>query len=172
MCFNFQNARRRLTRLRFLRGKIIRLFYNKYSYVRTEGRNVPVCNNPLGYDMKKALLTLTALSMSVAVSACSGHSDAPPPPPPMDHMAEGFFNRLDQNGDGVVTKSEYKTYTTRWFNEADTNHDGKLTLDEVKAKFRKDHGKHHHRHLDKVTANGSDNNAPPPPPPPFEPRPE
>ena len=131
--------------------------------------------------MKKALLTLTALSMSMAISACGmNHNQGNPPygewrgsDERTDHMAEGFFHRLDKNGDGLVTKSEYKQYTNRWFADADTNHDGKLTVDEVKAKFRKDKEdmkKHHHHHprSDDAAVNGE--NAPPPPP--FQPRPQ
>jgi hypothetical protein len=105
--------------------------------------------------MKKLLVALSALSVSVAVSGCSmDHNPPPPPPHPMaqddwghrgwDHkehmkmMTEYFFNKMDKNGDGYVSRKEYDEYYRKWFHEADTNHDGRLTIEEVRAQMHRE----------------------------------
>jgi uncharacterized protein YxeA len=101
--------------------------------------------------MKKILLPLAALTMSVAVSACSSHDDGRDykgqnaavhqdewHKKHMNMMAENLFNRIDANGDGVITWKEYNQYTHSWFKQADVNNEGELTLPEFKAQMKRD----------------------------------
>jgi Ca2+-binding EF-hand superfamily protein len=48
----------------------------------------------------------------------------------MDRM---IFNKLDTNGDGVISRKEFDAYNAKHFKELDTNKDGKLTLEELQA---------------------------------------
>lgn len=54
-------------------------------------------------------------------------------------MAELFWNKLDQNGDGKVTQDELKADVTSRFSAIDTNKDGKVTQDEVTTYFAAKH---------------------------------
>lgn len=48
-------------------------------------------------------------------------------------FAERMFNRMDVNGDGIVTRKEFTDYSNKRFDELDTNHDGKITREEMAA---------------------------------------
>ncbi len=45
------------------------------------------------------------------------------------------FEKLDTNGDGVVTTAEFEAGMLKRWSDSDTNHDGKVTADEFKAHF-------------------------------------
>jgi Ca2+-binding EF-hand superfamily protein len=45
----------------------------------------------------------------------------------------GLFARVDENGDGKVTRTEADVEIKRFFEGADQNHDGKVTKDELAA---------------------------------------
>jgi Ca2+-binding EF-hand superfamily protein len=45
----------------------------------------------------------------------------------------GLFARVDENGDGKVTRAEANVEIKRFFERADQNHDGKVTKDELAA---------------------------------------
>jgi len=47
---------------------------------------------------------------------------------------ERLFQRMDANGDGVVTPDEAQAFEQRLFARLDANHDGVLTLDEFTAR--------------------------------------
>jgi hypothetical protein len=48
-----------------------------------------------------------------------------------------FFEKLDTNGDGIVTRDEFLAQANRQFNALDLNHDGRLTPDEINAAVEK-----------------------------------
>ena len=47
----------------------------------------------------------------------------------------GRFEKLDTNGDGVVTSAEMQTGLLERWTKADSNQDGKVTAEEMKAQF-------------------------------------
>lgn len=50
------------------------------------------------------------------------------------HGKEGMmFQNMDANGDGVVTKSEFKAFNNKRFKEMDANGDGKLTPEDMQG---------------------------------------
>lgn len=92
--------------------------------------------------MKKIITLVSALSISVAVPAFAGalhHSD----------KMGSHFSKMDKNGDGVVSQSEHKSFTSKMFKDADKNKDSKLSRDEMED-FEHDHFKQHaHRQHDR-----------------------
>jgi Ca2+-binding EF-hand superfamily protein len=87
--------------------------------------------------MKKSIAYLAAVSglvMSVSLAHAAG--DAPDENMNNLHheqMDEMMFKKLDTNGDGVISKSEFNAFNARRFKELDTNKDGKLTLEELQG---------------------------------------
>ncbi|MCF7822025.1 MAG: EF-hand domain-containing protein [Mariprofundaceae bacterium] len=79
--------------------------------------------------IKKLILPLliAALAMPVAAMACPGKGDA---------KRGGHFQKMDTNGDGVVTADEHAAMAARHFSKMDANGDGKLTSDEMKAGWK------------------------------------
>ena len=61
-----------------------------------------------------------------------GGDDAAPPPPPggAKHMP-GMGRRADPNGDGVITRDEYRARAVARFDRMDANHDGKIDRTEM-----------------------------------------
>ena len=54
-----------------------------------------------------------------------------PAPPAGGRGGGGFFQMMDKNGDGAVSKAEMEAAGQRRFDMADTNHDGWLSKGEV-----------------------------------------
>ena len=61
-----------------------------------------------------------------------GGDNASPPPPPggAKHMP-GMGRRADPNGDGVITRDEYRARAIERFDRMDANHDGKIDRTEM-----------------------------------------
>ncbi len=79
--------------------------------------------------MKKFLLA--AAFGATMLGAPAFAQDAPPPPPPPG--GGGMLERLDTNGDGVITKDEYMADVAKRFARLDTNKDGKVSQAEREA---------------------------------------
>lgn len=79
--------------------------------------------------MKKLILPLliAALAMPVAAMACPGKGDG---------KRGGHFQKMDTNGDGVVTADEHAAMAAKHFSKMDANGDGKVTSDEMKARWK------------------------------------
>lgn len=61
------------------------------------------------------------------------------------------LEKLDTNGDGTVTTSEFQAHLLTRFDTADTNKDGKITADEAKAAF----DAHKQGRFEKLDTNGN-----------------
>lgn len=57
-----------------------------------------------------------------------------------DHsaMAKAWFEKIDTNSDGKISKEEHDSFGNKMFAEADTSGDGSLTLEELKAQKEKE----------------------------------
>ena len=51
-----------------------------------------------------------------------------------------MFDRMDQDGDGLVTRSEAEEARGRWFERLDADGDGYLTIEEMSAQRHRDGG--------------------------------
>ena len=82
--------------------------------------------------MKKFLIATTALvfagTASIAIAG-DGHHDGKK----RHHHMEKMFEKIDTNGDGVITKEESLAFHDKKFAKMDADSDGKVTKDEVKA---------------------------------------
>jgi Ca2+-binding EF-hand superfamily protein len=99
--------------------------------------------------MKKILCLLAASGLAVlAMPVAAGNVAAPQ----RGDFAERMFNRMDANGDGVITRKEFEDYNGKRFDELDTNHDGKVSRAEMEAardKARKKLGEQLRRQFDR-----------------------
>lgn|GEM_PF-4566540 len=69
-------------------------------------------------------------------------------------MGDHYFNKMDTNGDGVVTHREHAVFSDSMFDECDTNNDGTISRAEMHA-----HHKHMHKnHRGTPTSDGPDTN--------------
>jgi Ca2+-binding EF-hand superfamily protein len=92
--------------------------------------------------MKKAISSLIVASCTV-IAASAAWACEP--------MHEGqpcgkYFEEMDANHDGAISKKEFDAFHGKHFKELDTNHDGKLTQDEMEAAHPQMHG-HEHGHM-------------------------
>jgi Ca2+-binding EF-hand superfamily protein len=105
---------------------------------------------------------LSPVTMSALLAAQSQSSAATPTPAstsPSDALKD-LFSKLDANGDGQISKSEFEnalgaggtniTQADDVFNKMDTNGDGNISLDEMTSALKGAGGKgghHHHHHV-------------------------
>jgi hypothetical protein len=93
---------------------------------------------------KSTLLSVGAISLAFLLSSCGEYGRHPHPPHhkhdchqkkgdkrPM-HNKSQFFEKMDKNSDGKITKSEFSDKKSEHFNKIDTNNDGVITKDEMK----------------------------------------
>lgn len=73
-------------------------------------------------NIKLTLCGLMLCSVAACQPAHSGEKDV--------RMAGHYFDILDSNNDGVVTKGEARIYADGEFKQADTNKDGVMTSEE------------------------------------------
>lgn len=78
--------------------------------------------------MKNIISLVTAFSLCAAMPAMAN----------MDKnmhgkSADSWFNKMDTNGDGMISKAEHDAFGDRMFNEADTNNDGVISRQEMAA---------------------------------------
>jgi Ca2+-binding EF-hand superfamily protein len=81
--------------------------------------------------MKKTINYLAVVSV-LAISVNMAHSGNMQDQP---HGAGNgsLFDRLDTNGDGSISKSEFDAFNAQHFKNLDTNNDGKITPEELRA---------------------------------------
>ncbi|MEP7044899.1 MAG: EF-hand domain-containing protein [Dokdonella sp.] len=92
--------------------------------------------------MRKTLPTLLASALfgacvlavaSAALAADPGTSGttATTPGAKRAQFRQAFFNKLDTNGDGVVSRAEYQAWVDSRFDKLDTNGDGSVDANEI-----------------------------------------
>ena len=107
--------------------------------------------------MKVTKILMTAAA-AVVIAAPAMANDTPVAPPAAQtttihhvhhyhhhhhHMMAGsFFDRLDTNHDGVISKNEWMADASKKFSDVDVNHDGKVTRAEL-AQFHENMMKEH-----------------------------
>lgn len=81
---------------------------------------------------KTLIYGVAALSLVVSVAAFADDDH--------EHPEKGhhMFKRLDENNDGVVTRSEFVAHMEKRFDRMDANSDGKVTEEEARE---------HHEHM-------------------------
>lgn len=79
--------------------------------------------------IKAPLLAATAIVMFAVPALANG----PVVTKPTTTHHEWFFDKLDTNHDGVISKQEWLNDASKKFDAADTNHDGKLSKTEFAA---------------------------------------
>lgn len=82
--------------------------------------------------MKKFLMLGTALVALGAISPAFASPDDKGP-----GKGDRFFAKMDTDGDGVVSKSEFEAHGDEMFSKMDGNGDGKIEKDEAKAAHEK-----------------------------------
>lgn len=85
------------------------------------------------FTMNRKTLLTTAVVSAIALGASFASAHGAP-----GHRGPGgFFDRLDLNKDGKITRAEAAKMAEKRFNSADANKDGAITVAEMKAKHEK-----------------------------------
>jgi hypothetical protein len=80
----------------------------------------------------KTTIALAAIIATVAcASAIANETYA-------NQKAQYFFNQMDANHDGQISKAEHDAFAQSMFLDADTNHDNALSLQEVTAEKQRE----------------------------------
>ena len=89
---------------------------------------------------KLALASLAAAALTFSGAALAEHHEGG------DGHKKGkkghYFEKVDTNGDGQISKEEHMTAAEERFTKMDTNGDGAITKEEVQEKMKKMHGKY------------------------------
>lgn len=75
--------------------------------------------------MKKAIALAVLMAASVSPALANDEH--------MDQKIQYWFNKMDTDNNGSITKAEHDTVGTAMFGDADTNDDDMLTIDEFKT---------------------------------------
>ena len=75
--------------------------------------------------LAKSLLFIAVLALPVAALANGDGCKHP--------YADKFFNDIDTDHDGTISKEEFRAMTDKHFDEMDTDHDGTLSKEEMIA---------------------------------------
>ncbi len=94
-----------------------------------------------------ALAGIVALTFTGAVIADS-HKDM------RKERADHYFNQVDANGDGKLTREEIAAHRKARHDKKDTNGDGKISRDEFKAAGKSDYAARADRMFDRMDQNG------------------
>ncbi|MEO7623387.1 MAG: EF-hand domain-containing protein [Gallionella sp.] len=85
---------------------------------------------------------ITHLAAIVYVALCTNAARAETEASGLHHGEKDgmMFQKLDTNGDGVVSKAEFNAFNARHFKNLDTNKDGKLTPEELQGGHKQEMG--------------------------------
>ncbi len=90
--------------------------------------------------MKKALMMAVAATM-FAMPAMANDKDMTPAEKEakMEKKADMWFDKIDSNGDGKISKEEHDAFGDSMFTKADANSDGNISKEEMMAAKKKEH---------------------------------
>jgi len=91
--------------------------------------------------MNKVIGSLVVASCTVLAASSAWACD----PMHQGQPCGKYFEEMDANHDGKISKKEFDTFHNKHFKEMDTNHDGKITQDEMEAAHPQMH-EHEHGH--------------------------
>ena len=91
------------------------------------------------------LMAAAAAALMASPALANGPSVTPSTAKAHHHWA-GFFDKIDTNHDGKISKDEWLAHSSAMFDKIDANHDGSLTKDEFKAMHEKMRAKHANWH--------------------------
>ena len=104
----------------------------------------------------KTLLSITIASCALVAAPAAWACE----PMYEGQSGEGYFEAMDANKDGAISKKEFDAFHNKHFKEMDSNKDGKISLEEMQAEHSKMHehkGKHMHgEHGDMLIGNRFD----------------
>lgn len=113
--------------------------------------------------MKKAILTATALTLACftpalanSSKAMSGSAKNNAQNADMNDNLDGqgpghgkyFFNKMDTNGDGYISKAESEAFGEKMFSNADANNDGRISMQEMADAKKREREEWHATHPD------------------------
>lgn len=96
----------------------------------------PLDEHSIMRTLRSAPFALSALVLALAVTGIS-HAADPAADAGATHAAkrdqarQRFFDQIDTNHDGVVSRAEYQAWVDGRFDKLDGNHDGRVTADEI-----------------------------------------
>ena len=87
--------------------------------------------------MKKFISLVAALGVCAAMPAAAANMNK-------DHSKkmDKWFNKMDANGDGMISESEHEAFGERMFEEADSNEDGMISRKEMRAQHERERSRH------------------------------
>jgi Ca2+-binding EF-hand superfamily protein len=100
--------------------------------------------------MKSNWIALTAVSLLLVTSPAfaDNHGDK------RGHKMEEVMDKIDKNGDGIVTEQEFIEVHKEQFDTLDENGDGEVTEDELKSAHKRMKEKRHDKMFEKMDADG------------------
>lgn len=81
--------------------------------------------------MKKILTITTMAAVLAAVPALANDGK-------MEAKADHYFEQMDTDNDGKISREEHDAFSDKMFTEADTNKDGAVSRDEMMAQKKKE----------------------------------
>ena len=81
--------------------------------------------------MNKTMILASVLAVAIATPALANEVKT-------DEKAKHYFQKMDTDGNGIVSKAESDSFGQKMFDETDTNNDNALSLDELKAQKLKE----------------------------------
>lgn len=75
----------------------------------------------------KKILTLALIGAVIATPALANKDYS------SSKKSDSWFNKMDTNADGMISRSEHNAFGDRMFEEADANNDGRISRSEMRA---------------------------------------
>jgi len=79
-------------------------------------------------------MLIGAVSLALPFAAVANEKD-------MEKKTDSFFQKMDSDGNGTITKAESDAFGNKMFKEADANSDGKISKEEFREHKKQEHAK-------------------------------